>query len=92
MSVLPIVWIVMILCLTITPVPTDQMLSFLLGAVLVVVGMGLFSVGADTAMTPIGSRIGTTLTKSRKLGLILLVSFLLGIAITIAEPDLQVLA
>jgi len=91
-SVLPIVMIVMILCLTITPVPTDQMLSFLLGAVLVVVGMGLFSVGADTAMTPIGSRIGTTLTKSRKLGLILLVSFLLGIAITIAEPDLQVLA
>jgi hypothetical protein len=68
------------------------MLSFLLGAVMVSVGMGLFSVGADTSMTPIGSRIGTALTKSRKLWLILLVSFLLGIAITVAEPDLQVLA
>lgn len=89
---LPIVLIVLVLSLTITPVPTDQMLSFLLGAVMVSVGMGIFSVGADTAMTPIGSRIGTALTKSRKLWLILIVSFLLGIAITIAEPDLQVLA
>lgn len=59
---------------------------------MVVVGMGLFSIGAETSMTPIGTRIGSALTKSRKLWLILLVSCILGIVITIAEPDLQVLA
>lgn len=68
------------------------MLSFLIGALLIIVGMGLFTLGADTSMTPIGSRIGTTLTKSKNLPLILFVSFILGVAITIAEPDLQVLA
>lgn len=92
LSVIPIIIIVMIMCLTFAPIRTDLMLSFLIGAVLIIVGMGLFSLGAETSMTPIGTRIGTTLTNSRKLWLILFVSFLLGIAITVAEPDLQVLA
>ncbi len=92
MSVLPILIIVCVLCLTVTPIPTDLMLSFLIGALFVIVGMGLFSLGADAAMSPIGNRIGSALTKSRNIPLILVVSFLLGAAITIAEPDLQVLA
>lgn len=54
--------------------------------------MSLFSLGADISMTPIGNKIGTALTKSRNLPLILIVSFVLGLAITISEPDLQVLA
>ena len=54
--------------------------------------MGLFSLGADQSMTPIGNKIGTTLTKTQNMPLILAVSFVLGIAITVAEPDLQVLA
>lgn len=54
--------------------------------------MGMFSLGAEASMTPIGNRIGTALTKTRNLPLILIVSFLLGFAVTIAEPDLQVLA
>ncbi|MDO4543788.1 MAG: DUF1538 domain-containing protein [Clostridia bacterium] len=91
-SVLPIVIIVVILCLSISPVPTDLLLSFLIGAVMIAVGMGLFTIGAETSMTPIGTRIGTALTKSRKLWLILVVSLILGIVITVAEPDLQVLA
>ena len=91
-STLPIIIIVAIMCLSIQPVPTGLLLSFLIGALLIIVGMGLFTLGADTSMTPIGSRIGTTLTKSKNLPLILLVSFILGVAITIAEPDLQVLA
>lgn len=68
------------------------MVSFLLGSVLVIVGMGFFSLGAETSMTPIGSRLGTAMTKSRSLPIIFAVSFLLGFAVTIAEPDLQVLA
>lgn len=91
-SVLPIVAIVLVLCLFVMPMQTDLLLCFLIGALLIVVGMGLFSVGADTAMTPIGTKIGTALTKTKNLPLILLVSFLLGFAITVAEPDLQVLA
>ena len=91
-SVLPILVIVVILCLCIVPMRTDLLLTFLIGALLLTVGMGLFSLGAEQSMTLIGSRIGTALTKTKNLPLILGVSFLLGFAITVAEPDLQVLA
>ena len=91
-SVLPITLIVALLCLAFVPVESGLMLSFLLGAVLVIVGMGFFSLGADMAMSRIGNYIGARMTKSRKLWLILSLSFLLGCAITMAEPDLQVLA
>ena len=91
-SVLPIVAIVMALCFSVVPVTTDLMLSFLLGAVLLIVGMGLFTLGSDVSMSHIGSHMGAKLTKSRNLKLIVLVSLMLGIAITVAEPDLQVLA
>ncbi len=91
-SVLPILIIVCLLCLFVTPLPTGHMLSFLLGSLFVVAGMGLFTVGAESSMSPIGDRIGSTLTKSRKLSLILIISFLLGAAVTVSEPDLQVLA
>ena len=91
-SVLPIVIIVLLLCLTVSPMKPDLLLCFLLGAIMLIVGMGFFSLGAETSMTPIGSKIGTALTKTKKMPLILFVSFLLGFAITISEPDLQVLA
>ena len=91
-TVLPIALIVAILCLTITPVPADLMLSFIIGTAMLIIGLGLFTFGADNSMTLIGSHIGAKLTKSRKLWLILLMSFVLGVIITIAEPDLQVLA
>ena len=89
---LPIVVIVFIACLLLVPIHTGLMLSFVVGALMLVVGMGLFGLGADRAMSRIGSAIGSAMTRSRKLWLILLVSFLLGAAITMAEPDLQVLA
>lgn len=92
LSVLPIVLIVTVLCLLVTPTETDVMLAFLVGAVLLTVGMGLFSLGAEISMIPIGSKTGTALTKTKKMPLILSVSFLLGFAVTVAEPDLQVLA
>ena len=91
-SVLPILCIVCLLCLFVTPLPTGHMLSFLVGSLFVVAGMGLFTVGAESSMTPIGGRIGSALTKSKNLPLILVISFLLGVAVTVSEPDLQVLA
>ena len=92
MSVLPIVIIVAILCLLVTPIESSLLLAFLIGTVMIIVGMGLFTLGAETSMTVIGSRIGATLTKSKKLWLILFVSFILGVAVTVSEPDLSVLA
>ncbi len=92
MSVLPIAAIVVVLCLFVMPMQSDLLLCFLIGALLIVLGMGLFSLGAEQAMMPIGTKIGTALTKTKNLPLILGVSFLLGFAITVAEPDLQVLA
>ncbi|MBQ3077804.1 MAG: DUF1538 domain-containing protein [Clostridia bacterium] len=91
-SVLPITLIVAALCFFVVPVPPDLMLLFLVSSVLLVVGMALFTIGADMAMTPIGGLIGTRMIQTRNLPLILLLSFLLGVAITVSEPDLQVLA
>lgn len=91
-SVMPIVTIVAILCLIWIPIQTDLMLSFVIGSLFLVVGMGLFTVGSELSMTQIGSHIGSSLTASRKPWLILTVSLVLGIVITMAEPDLQVLA
>ena len=91
-SVTPIVTIVAILCMVWIPVQTDLMLSFVIGSVFLVIGMGLFTVGSELSMTQIGSYIGSSLTGSQKPWLILTVSFILGIVITMAEPDLQVLA
>ena len=91
-SVLPILILVSLLCLFLTPMQAQLLLAFLIGALMLILGMGLFSLGAEQSMTPIGTKIGTALTKTKNLPLILGVSFLLGFAITVAEPDLQVLA
>ena len=59
---------------------------------MVILGIGLFSLGADTAMTPIGERVGAAMTRSRKLWVVAAVGFLIGVIVTVSEPDLQVLA
>ena len=91
-SVLPVSAIVAVLCLVLVPVDVGLMLSFLFGSALLILGMGMFTLGAEVSMTRIGNLIGARMTKSKKLWFILVVSLLLGIAITMAEPDLQVLA
>ena len=92
-SALPITVLVYLMALT--PwfeFSTVELITFTAGAVLLVVGIGLFSMGADLAMTPMGTHVGSGLSKQRRLGLLLFVCFVLGMLITIAEPDLQVLA
>lgn len=91
-SVLPITLIVIVLCFTVSPIPNNMLVSFLTGAILLIIGMAFFTLGADTAMTPIGTKVGSCITKSKSVWLIVFVSFLLGVIITISEPDLQVLA
>lgn len=91
-SVLPVTGIVFLLCFTISPIPNGLLMGFVLGALLLILGMGLFTLGTDMAMTPIGNHVGSAVTTSRSVWLIVLVSLLVGIFITMSEPDLQVLA
>ena len=91
-SVLPITVIVLVLCFSIVPLDSGMFLSFILGALLVIVGMGLFTLGADTAMTPIGEYVGTSVMRTKKIWIIVPICFIVGVLITISEPDLQVLA
>lgn len=91
-AVLPVTLIVFVLCVTITPMSLATLLMFLVGAVLLIVGMGFFSLGADIAMMPIGEHTGSHLTKMRTPAGVAAVCFAIGVFITIAEPDLQVLA
>ena len=91
-AVLPIVGIVLVLSFAVAPIPPGILMAFLLGAALLIIGMMLFSLGAELAMTPMGERVGTCMTRTKKVWLMLLLGFLLGFIITISEPDLQVLA
>lgn len=92
-SVLPITVIVLLLSFTLAPMPIGTLLLFLLGAGMLIVGMGLFSLGADMAMMPMGEQMGRKLDGGKgKLPFVMLICFLLGAVVTIAEPDLQVLA
>ena len=91
-SVLPITVIVLLLSVTLVPMEIGTLALFLTGAALLIVGMGFFQLGAEMAMTPLGQGVGGRIIKSKRMILIVLVSFLMGVIITIAEPDLQVLA
>ena len=88
----PIVCLVLLISLTIAPLPSGILLAFLLGSAMLVAGEMFFSLGAELAMGPMGERMGSGITKTRKLPIILGMGFLLGFLITIAEPDLKVLA
>ena len=91
-AVLPITVIVVALCITVTPMPLAPLTLFLAGACLLIIGMGFFTLGADMAMMPIGEHVGSRMAKFKKLGIIALLCFFIGAIITIAEPDLKVLA
>ena len=92
-SVLPVTLIVLVLSFTpLVDFTARELIVFAVSAVLLVVGIGLFNLGADLAMTPMGEHVGSGLTKSRKLLLLLSVCFVMGVLITVAEPDLSVLA
>lgn len=83
---------VVLLHFSIAPLGEGQLLQFVVGGVLLMLGLSIFLVGADIGMVPFGQRVGSALTHKRNLTLILLASFAIGFAITIAEPDVQVLA
>lgn len=89
-SILPIIVIVLILHFTITPVP-EMIGPFLIGSVLLVVGLTLFLTGAEVGFSAVGAKMGSALANRRNLPLILAVGFLIGFGVTYAEPDVNVL-
>ena len=92
-SVLPVTLIVVLLNFTpLVNFEIKEIVVFVVSAFLLILGIGLFSLGADLAMTPMGTQVGSGLTKSKSMKLLLMISFALGLFITIAEPDLTVLA
>ena len=91
-SVLPIALIVFGLSITIVPISTGDMFLFLVGVACLVLGMSLFTAGAEMSMQPLGSKIGSTIGSSKSIWLIAFISFIIGIIVTISEPDLVILA
>ncbi|MGN1227268.1 MAG: DUF1538 domain-containing protein, partial [Christensenellales bacterium] len=91
-AVLPITVIVLLISFTIVPISNNLILQFVISALILIIGMALFTLGADLAMLPIGQKIGSFLSKKNNILLLLLSTFILGIIITVAEPDLSVLA
>ena len=91
-SVLPITALVTILNFTIVPIENEMLIRFIIGAFLVILGLGIFLFGAHVGITTIGSLMGETVAKSNKAISVGILGFILGFMITIAEPDLQILA
>ena len=91
-SVLPIALIVVALSITLVPMAVGDMILFIIGVVCLVFGMSLFTAGAEMSMQPLGSKIGSTIASSGNVWIIAFISFIIGIIVTISEPDLQILA
>ena len=91
-AVLPITGIVLMLSIFVIPMELGSVVMFLTGALMLIVGMGFFQLGAEMAMTPLGEGVGVQISKMKKLLTVLLTGFLMGVIITVSEPDLQVLA
>jgi len=91
-SVLPIVLIVLILCFLFVPISSGILLTFLTGGAMLILGMMFFTLGAELSVSPMGEMVGSHMTRSKRLRVIIPLSLLLGFIVTVSEPDLQVLA
>ena len=89
-SVLPVMIIVLILGLTAAPLGLDLITRFIVGGVLLILGLTIFLLGVDVGIQPMGEQIGAALTIKRSLSFLLIVSFIIGFLVTVAEPDIQV--
>ena len=91
-AVVPITMIVLLLSIFLVPMETGTIAMFLVGAFMLIIGMAFFQLGAEMSMTPLGEGVGAQIMKTKRLPILILVCFVMGVIITIAEPDLQVLA
>lgn len=89
-SVLPVMLIVFILGLTVAPIGAPLLLRFLVGGVLLILGLTIFLLGVDIGIRPLGEQTGAALVSKRSLFILLSISFVIGFLVTVAEPDIQV--
>ncbi len=92
LSVLPITLLVLILNFTLVPIGNEMLIRFLIGSVFVILGLGIFLFGAHIGIGPIGNLMGQTIAKTNNFYIVGVLGFILGFLITVAEPDLQILA
>jgi hypothetical protein len=92
MAVLPITLIVLALHFTISPLESNMLIAFLIGSVLVILGLTIFLFGINQGLEPIGHGVGNAITQSNSFALLITVSLILGFFISYAEPDLHILA
>lgn len=90
-TVLPIVVIVFIINFTIVPLSTPVLIRFVIGAILIILGLTLFLLGVDLGITPFGEKTGNSLAQKNNILIVLLAGLILGFFISIAEPGLLVL-
>lgn len=91
-SIFPIILVVTVLQFTLIGLPLETFIQFLIGGVMVGIGLILFLLGVNVGLLPVGEMIGSALSKTRKIVMIVIFGFLLGLVVTIAEPDVRVLA
>lgn len=92
LAVLPITIIVAVLHFTLTPLGTLLFMRFIAGALLILFGLSIFLLGVDIGITPIGNQMGASIAKTNKLWIVIAAGLVLGFAISVAEPDLHILA
>lgn len=91
-SVFPVTFVIFILQFTLIRLPLDDFINFIAGVLLVSIGLVLFFVGVNIGLLPVGEMIGASLPKTGKPALVIFFGFLLGFVVTVAEPDVRVLA
>ena len=91
-SVLPVTLIVFLLHFTVAPLDIRVLWRFVIGVLCLMIGLTIFLIGVDHGITPIGNHIGETLTRSNRLWIVIFAGIILGFFISIAEPDLHILA
>lgn len=89
-SVLPIMVIVLILGLTVAPIDSNLLFRFIVGGLLLIIGLTFFLQGVEMGIQPMGEMAGAALTSKKNLILLLTVAFAIGFLVTLAEPDIQV--
>ncbi|EMF0270416.1 DUF1538 domain-containing protein [Enterococcus hirae] len=90
-AILPMTLLIVILTFIFSPLDSDEMISFLFGAGIMMIGMTLFLFGADYSMMEVGRLVGKYMIKKKSLTILIALGFMIGIVITIAEPSVQVL-
>ncbi|EMF0203948.1 DUF1538 domain-containing protein [Enterococcus hirae] len=90
-AILPMTLLIVILTFIFAPLDSGEMISFLFGAGIMMIGMTLFLFGADYSMMEVGRLVGKYMIKKKSLTILIALGFMIGIVITIAEPSVQAL-